>query len=86
MSAACPWAHRVILIRKLKQLEKIISISFVDAVVENNGWEFVPKHKKYRDHRCMIITTFMKFIPADPQFTGRVTVPVLWDKRERDCE
>ncbi len=82
VSAACPWAHRVILIRKLKQLDKIISISFVDAVVENNGWEFVPKHKKYRDPLYDYHYLHEIYTKANPQFTGRVTVPVLWDKQE----
>ena len=82
VSAACPWAHRVIIFRHLKGLEKIISLSFVDAVIEDNGWEFATS-KKYRDPLYQFQYLHQVYTLADSDFTGRVTVPVLWDKQER---
>ncbi len=80
ISWACPWAHRTAIMRKLKGLEDVISLSVVDPIMGEEGWAFsdypgatpdTVNGKKYlRD----------VYLLADPKFTGRVTVPVLWDK------
>lgn len=79
ISHACPWAHRTAIFRKLKNLESYITLSVVDAVMLENGWEFSEvqddiNHKQFLHQiYCM----------ANPAYTGRVTVPVLWDKETR---
>jgi glutathionyl-hydroquinone reductase len=80
VSYACPWAHRTLIMRQLKGLTDAISISAVDPLMAEDGWEFsdfpgtIPdtvNHTKYlRDVYAL----------ADPNYTGRVTVPILWDK------
>ena len=79
---ACPWAHRALIYRKLKGLEDHIGLSIVGAIMHDKGWEF-------DDHEdCIPDTLHGKrllheiYTLAEPQFTGRVTVPVLWDKNK----
>ena len=83
ISLACPWASRALIFRKLKKLEDIISLSIVDPVVRDNGWEF----SEYSNCIPDIInsTNYLHevYTLADPSYTGRVTVPVLWDKKMR---
>ena len=81
VSLACPWAHRTVLFRKLKGLEDVISMSEVEPVMGDEGWQFGPdadddsvNHKK---HLHEIYTM------ADPRYTGRSSVPILWDKEQR---
>jgi putative glutathione S-transferase len=76
ISHACPWAHRAAIFRKLKGLESIIPITVVDAFMGEDGWtlnEDVTNNKQYL-HEIYTL--------ADPNYTRRVTVPVLWDKKE----
>ncbi|OUS28070.1 glutathione-dependent reductase [Thalassotalea sp. 42_200_T64] len=81
VSLACPWAHRTIIFRKLKGLEEIISLSVVHALMAENGWNFsdgdgvVPDFVNNKEFMHQIYTL------ADSDYTGRVTVPVLWDKK-----
>ncbi len=79
ISHACPWAHRTAIFRKLKGLEEIIPITVVDAFMGENGWELSENQDTLNNKRYMheIYTT------ANPNYTGRVTVPVLWDKKEQ---
>lgn len=81
VSLACPWAHRTLIIRKLKGLEKAISLSVVDAHMTDDGWHFSSKPGAIPDtvNNC----NFMReiYTLADPRYTGRVTVPVLWDRQ-----
>lgn len=80
VSTACPWAHRTLIFRKLKGLEAAISISIVDPVIEDQGWPFgagkgcVPDTVNGFHHLHQVYTR------AKPDYTGRVSVPVLWDK------
>lgn len=79
ISHACPWAHRTALFRTLKGLENLISISVVEPFMGGNGWSFgadqdALNHKKYL-HNVYTL--------ADPTYTGRVSVPVLWDKKSK---
>jgi glutathionyl-hydroquinone reductase len=81
VSYACPWAHRTLIMLQLKGLTEAISISAVDPLMAENGWEFsnfpgtVPdtvNHARYLREVYAI---------ADAKYTGRVTVPILWDKQ-----
>ncbi|GGF07687.1 glutathione-dependent reductase [Aliidongia dinghuensis] len=78
VSLACPWAHRTIIFRKLKRLEAAISLSVVDPLMLDQGWRFA-------DADPVTGAEFLHqvYTAADPTYTGRVTVPVLWDKQAR---
>lgn len=77
VSYACPWAHRTLIFRKLKRLEAVISVSTVDWRMLENGWEFTETLPD-----PLYGSTFLHqiYTRARPDYTGRVTVPVLWDK------
>jgi glutathionyl-hydroquinone reductase len=80
VSLACPWAHRTLLMRELKGLNEVISVSIVDAVMSDQGWRFSDAPDAIPDfvnHAHYLQEIYVK---ADPKYTGRVTVPVLWDK------
>jgi putative glutathione S-transferase len=79
VSHACPWAHRTLIFRKLKGLEKVISMSVVDATMLENGWEFVENKDDLNNKKYLREIYLM----ANPVYTGRVTVPVLWDKQKK---
>jgi putative glutathione S-transferase len=80
VSLACPWAHRTLILRKLKGLEEAITLSVVDPVMTDEGWHFS------RERGCIPDTVngcdFLRevYVKGDPRYTGRVTVPLLWDK------
>ncbi len=81
ISLACPWACRTLIFRKLKKLEDIISLSIVDPLMRDQGWAFsensecIPDVINNKNYLHEVYTL------ADPEYTGRVTVPVLWDKK-----
>jgi len=76
VSLACPWAHRTLIFRKLKALEKLIDVSIVSPYMLENGWQFdVPEPLYGFDYAHQIYTK------ADGNYSGRVTVPILWDKQ-----
>jgi len=83
VSLACPWAHRTLLFRKLKKLERGISVSVVHPLMAENGWSFANP-----DGTAGCIADDVNgmgylhevYTKADPHYTGRVTVPVLWDR------
>jgi putative glutathione S-transferase len=77
ISRACPWAHRTAMTRKLKGLEDAVSLSLVEPVREDDGWEF---SERYPDPLSEADYLRERYLDADPNFTGRVTVPVLWDR------
>ncbi|MGJ8527119.1 glutathione S-transferase family protein [Maritalea sp.] len=78
ISNACPWAHRTMIFRKLKQLEDLISVSVVDAKMpDEHGWTI----SKGEDPINNAKTMWQVYVAADKDYTGRVTVPVLWDKK-----
>lgn len=81
VSYACPWAHRTLIFRKLKGLEEHISVSVVHFLMLENGWEFHDKDGGTPDHLFGSSTLWQVYTRADPRFSGRVTVPVLWDKQ-----
>lgn len=81
VSLACPWAHRTLIMRELKGLNEAISLSIVDQIMSDQGWMFSEAPGAIPDsvnHAQYLQEIYLK---ADPKFTGRVTVPVLWDKR-----
>ncbi|PSF05851.1 glutathione-dependent reductase [Marinobacter fuscus] len=83
VSMACPWAHRTLIFRKLKGLESHISVSVVHPDMLENGWEFRPGQEAHRDHRYGAQYLHQIYTRAAGDYTGRVTVPVLWDKERQ---
>ncbi|REG87019.1 glutathione S-transferase family protein [Marinomonas pollencensis] len=87
VSLACPWAHRTLIFRKLKQLDNIISVSCVHPTMAENGWEFNNDQAFFDDHIPMGDPLYQShfahqlYTRAKPTYTGRVTVPILWDKK-----
>ncbi|HCP01734.1 MAG: glutathione-dependent reductase [Alphaproteobacteria bacterium] len=79
VSHACPWAHRTMIIRALKGLEDVISVSVVHWHMAENGWTFEPGKGVIADPVINASYLHEIYKVADPNFTGRVTVPVLWD-------
>lgn len=78
VSYACPWAHRTLIFRKLKKLEDVVSVSAVDALMGAGGWRFAAADPLTGKHYLRDI-----YLLADPRYSGRVTVPALWDKQTR---
>jgi putative glutathione S-transferase len=80
VSYACPWAHRTLIFRALKGLEDMVSVSVVHWYMGENGWAFAPEDGLIDD---LGGRNFMHqvYASAKPDYTGRVTVPVLWDKK-----
>lgn len=83
VSLACPWAHRTLIFRKLKKLEEIIPISIVDPYMGNNGWQFGDYPGTIPDYINGAKYLYEIYKLAKQDYTGRVTVPVLWDKKEK---
>ncbi|MBO9442451.1 glutathione S-transferase family protein [Phaeobacter italicus] len=83
VSLACPWAHRTLIFRQLKDLSDHISISVVHPDMLDKGWTFAKD-----EHGATGDTLFGSgfaheiYTRADPEYSGRVTVPILWDKKE----
>jgi putative glutathione S-transferase len=82
VAAACPWAHRTVLLRKLKGLEEAISLSIVDPFMGSGGWVFSDAPGTIPDTVNGASYLREVYQKADPDYTGRVTTPVLWDKQE----
>ncbi|EFO31714.1 IMP dehydrogenase/GMP reductase [Roseibium sp. TrichSKD4] len=76
VSYACPWAHRTLIYRKLKGLEDIIPVTAVEPLMLENGWSF-----KEPDPVNGANFAWHLYVKADPSYTGRATVPILWDKK-----
>jgi len=74
VSLACPWAHRTLIFRKLKQLEDYIDVVVVDPIMLENGWELSDPNNK-------LDFLYQLYLNADENYEGRVTVPVLWDTK-----
>ncbi len=83
IARACPWAHRTTIFRALKDLEEHISISVVHWLMAEHGWTFSPAPGVIPDEVNGADYLHEIYTLADPAYTGRVTVPVLWDKRRR---
>ena len=80
VSLACPWAHRTLIFRKLKGLEDIISISVVHYLMGSNGWNFNKTEGVIPDSINNSKYLYEVYLKSSKDYSGRVTVPVLWDK------
>jgi putative glutathione S-transferase len=77
LATACPWCHRTDIVRALKGLQDVVSVSYVDPLMLEGGWRFSEGHE---DPLFGYAFAHQLYTRADPGYTGRVTVPVLWDK------
>jgi glutathionyl-hydroquinone reductase len=81
VSLACPWAHRTLIMRQLKGLTEAISLSIVDPVMGDRGWQFSDAPGCIPDTINHANFLWEIYLQAQPDYTGRVTVPILWDKQ-----
>lgn len=79
VSLACPWAHRTLIFRSLKKLQEIIPVSVVKPHMLEHGWELERSGDSANRYQYL----HQLYTAANPDYTGRVTVPVLWDKKNR---
>ena len=82
ISLACPWAHRAMIYRKLKGLESMITISAVHSYMGAEGWTFEPGPGVIPDSINNAKRIYEVYLAADPNYSGRATVPILWDKQQ----
>jgi putative glutathione S-transferase len=83
ISRACPWAHGAAMVRSLLGLEDAISMDIVDPYRDEKGWQFTPEKDDCTTDRINGFDYLGEaYVEADPSYTGRVTVPVLWDTQE----
>lgn len=86
ISLACPWAHRAMIFRKLKGLEKLISVSVVHPDMFEHGWTFEHNAQSEREYQTTGDTLYQReylrelYTSCSPDYTANITVPVLWDK------
>lgn len=83
VSLACPWAHRTVIMRKLKKLDDVIGMTVVDPVRDERGWAFRSGDGFSEDPVNGFKFLSEAYEANDPGYRGRVTVPVLWDKKTR---
>jgi glutathionyl-hydroquinone reductase len=83
VSLACPWAHRTVIFRKLKALENVISLSVVSPDMMKDGWTFNKDEGSTGDDVNGKGKLSEIYLLTDPKYTGRVSVPVLWDKKKK---
>lgn len=78
VSLACPWAHRSLILRKLKALEDAVSVTIVSPLMGDDGWEM-------KEPDPVTGARYLRevYVASDPSYTGRVTVPCLYDREER---
>jgi putative glutathione S-transferase len=75
LALACPWCHRTLLFRALKRLKDVVTVSFVEGLMLENGWRFATP-----DPLTGARYVYEIYQRADGSFSGRATVPILWDK------
>lgn len=83
VSLACPWAHRTVIFRSLKKLEGVIGMTVVDPLRDHRGWAFTDREGCGPDPINGFRFLSEAYLATAPEFGGRVTVPVLWDKTDR---
>lgn len=79
---ACPWANRAMIMRKLKGLEDMISVSVVNPLMGENGWTFEPEEDVVPDPVNDADYLYEVYTHVEPEYSGRVTVPVLYDLKQ----
>jgi glutathionyl-hydroquinone reductase len=82
VSLACPWAHRTLIMRALKGLDDMVSLSVVHWLMGDDGWSFEPGEGVIGDPVMGAEHLHEIYAAAKPDYSGRVTVPVLWDKSQ----
>ncbi|MDB5216912.1 MAG: Glutathione S-transferase, omega [Myxococcaceae bacterium] len=80
VSYACPWAHRTLIVRALRGLEDAISVTAVDPKMSDDGWSFAKDEPDPIGRKPFLRDVYLA---ADPHYSGRVTVPILWDKKTK---
>ncbi len=83
VSLACPWAHRTLILRRLKGLDKLIDVSVVSWLMGENGWTFDTRHGSSGDALDGFEFMHQRYTADDANYSGRVTVPLLWDKQQQ---
>ena len=81
VALACPWAHRTLILRQLKGLDRLIDVSVVSWLMGEHGWTFDPDHGSTGDTLDGFEYLHQRYSADDAQYSGRVTVPLLWDKQ-----
>lgn len=79
---SCPWAHRTIIFRKLKKLDHVVSLSLADKP-KTQGWSYAEAIDDFEPGEDGIFRLHQVYAAADPRYTGKVTVPTLWDREKR---
>lgn len=82
VALACPWANRALIMRKLKGLEEMISVSVVNPLMAENGWTFEPEEGVIPDPVIDAKFLYELYTHVEPEYSGRVTVPVLYDLKQ----
>ena len=82
VSLACPWAHRTLIFRELKGLADMISVSVVNPFMGDKGWTFEPGEGVLPDTVTDSRYMYQVYTRNQPDYSGRVTVPLLWDKHQ----
>jgi putative glutathione S-transferase len=83
VSLACPWAHRTLIMRKLKGLEAEIGVSHTSPLMLDQGWSYRVDEGSSGDEVNHVDYHHQLYTLTDPRYTGRVTVPALWDRQQR---
>ena len=83
VSLACPWAHRTLIVRRLRKLDEAVGVTVVDPVRDERGWAFREGPGHTRDPINHFAFLSEAYVATKPDFRGRWTVPVLWDKHTR---
>ncbi|NQD91561.1 glutathione S-transferase family protein [Pseudomonas sp. CrR25] len=83
VSLACPWAHRTLILRQLKGLQDMVDVSVVSWLMGENGWTFDQSHGSSGDALDDFDHLHQRYTADDARYSGRVTVPLLWDKRQQ---
>ena len=82
VSPSCPWAHRTVIFRKLKKLENVISMSNADQP-KTEGWAYSQGIDDLKPGSDGVFRLYQVYAATDPAYTGKVTVPTLWDRERR---
>jgi len=83
VSLACPWASRVVIVRSLKGLDDVIGLTVLDPIRDERGWAFRDGPGYSQDPINHFAYLREAYLASEPNYRGRVTVPVLWDKVAR---